>query len=194
MLIPLSKLHAHPDNANVMPPRLLRKLIAHLKASGRYPPLIVRPHPDQADDYQILDGHHRAQGLRAIKATTAQCEVWPDVHDEQAAILLLTLNRLRGEDDPMKRAALLARLRQVKPEKDLLAEIPENRAKLRALLRLREPPPAPAPPPRADDMPEPVIFFLRPLQCARLFDRLQPIARERSEALITLLDLDGDQP
>ena len=60
-LISLNALDAHPDNANHMPAATLAKLITHIRDSGEYPPLIVRPHPKNADRFQILDGHHRAR-------------------------------------------------------------------------------------------------------------------------------------
>src|SRR5262245_14781034 len=123
--IPLDQLDSHPDNANVMPAALFRKLVRHIETGGRYPPLIVRPAPDSSDvvqnvshdvshdhhrtpRYQILDGHHRAKALRQLGRESAECMVW-DVDDEQADLLLLTLNRLHGEDDPQRRGALLER-------------------------------------------------------------------------------------
>ena len=83
--LPLDALHAHPANANVMPPELLDKLVAHLRDTDRYPPIIVRPIPgaeplaashEPPGKYQILDGHHRAIALRRLARTHARCVVW----------------------------------------------------------------------------------------------------------------------
>ena len=46
-MIPVDALVAHPLNANVLPEDLREKLAAHIRSSGRYPHLIVRPHPWQ---------------------------------------------------------------------------------------------------------------------------------------------------
>ena len=58
--VPLDHVHAHPANPNVMSPERLAQLQARIEASGRYPPLVVRPHPDLVDEYQLLDGHQRS--------------------------------------------------------------------------------------------------------------------------------------
>src|SRR5690606_28692192 len=118
--IPLNNLEAHPDNANIMPAALLDKLVAHINETGNYPPIIVRPiegdpqaHPlpGVGPRYQILDGHHRVLALQRLGRAEADCDIW-NVDDKQAAMLLLTLNRLHGEDDPHKRGSLIARLQQ----------------------------------------------------------------------------------
>jgi hypothetical protein len=44
-MVALDDLVPHPLNANVMPDAMLGKLRAHIKRTGRYPHLIVRPHP-----------------------------------------------------------------------------------------------------------------------------------------------------
>ena len=56
-LVPLSGLRPHPLNSNVMAEDLRAKLAADIKQSGRYPMVIVRPHPEQMGMYEILDGH-----------------------------------------------------------------------------------------------------------------------------------------
>ena len=104
--IPLGQLRARIDNANVMPEALLAKLVRHIERTDRYPHLIVRPIADAGlgaeGFYEILDGHHRAAALRRLGRTTARCEVW-EVDDDEALVLLATLNRLQGRDDVLKR-------------------------------------------------------------------------------------------
>ena len=65
-MIPLDDLLAHPLNSNVMPPDLQAKLRVHIKRTGRYPFLVVRPHPGGGGKYQVLDGHHRVAILRDL--------------------------------------------------------------------------------------------------------------------------------
>ena len=198
--LPLDQLHPHPANANVMPNRLFRTLVQHLREFRRHPPLIVRPHPRRAGAFEILDGHHRARALREVGETRAACEVWEDVDDERAAILLLTLNRLQGSDDPKKRAALIDSLRDARTDaaaSSIARRLPEDRRKIERLLKLaRQPPPTPArPDPHERSGPQqpplqPVTFFLTPDQVRALNARLRAAdARRRSDALIETLEL-----
>ena len=75
-MIPLSKLHPHPANANTMSPALLRKLQTHIAASGRYEPLLVRPHPQIAGEFQLINGHHRKRILERLGHAEAACLIW----------------------------------------------------------------------------------------------------------------------
>jgi ParB-like chromosome segregation protein Spo0J len=194
MLIPLEQLAAHPANANVMPADLLAKLQAHIRATDRYPPLIVRPH---GEGFQILDGHHRAVVLRRLGHTHAQCDVWRDIDDRQAAMLLLTLNRLHGADDPLRRGALLAELTR---EADLtpaaLAKLlPDNLERIEKLIDLASPIDRAAIVDDADvpdraAMPQAVTFFLTDVQRAAVLARLQAIDRDRSVALVKALGVE----
>lgn len=191
MLIELDRLHAHPDNPNRMGPAVRARLREHLARSGRCPPLIVRPHPRQPDAYEILDGHHRAELLRELHHRAANCEVW-EADDAQAALLLATLNRLHGEDDPRRRGALLDRLRQSMDVTELRELVPESKQKLAALLALAHAPPRLAPPPRLQNMPEPITFFITARQKARLLEHLRQIDPSNpSAALVRLLALDA---
>src|SRR5688572_19461091 len=108
-MIPLDDLLPHPLNANTMPEDLKAKLRAHIKRTGRYPYLVVRPHPQETAKYQVLDGHHRVGVLRDLGHTEARCDVW-DVTDREAKLLLATLNRLQGQDVPIRRAELIHEL------------------------------------------------------------------------------------
>jgi len=108
-MVPLDNLLPHPLNSNVMSPDLQAKLRAHIKWTGRYPFLVVRPPPDEPGKYQVLDGHHRVAVLRDLGHTEARCDVW-QVDDREAKLLLATLNRLQGQDQPLRRAELVHEL------------------------------------------------------------------------------------
>lgn len=160
--IPLDQLRPHPRNSNVMSADALRTLARHIRRSGRYEPLVVRPLPsDAAPAYQVLNGHHRLRVLRDLGYATARCEVW-EVDEREALLLLATLNRLEGHDDPSKRAALLAELAAGGTDLKRLTELlPENRAALaKAIALAREPLPAPATTATAPPVFEPMTFFL----------------------------------
>lgn len=189
--IVLDKLVNHPDNANRMPPPLLEKLAEHIQQTGQYPPLIVRVHPDREDHYQILDGQHRAEVLRQLGHTTARCDVW-QVDDEQAAMLLLTLNRLQGTDDPQLRGSLLERLSQTRSVSQLAKLVPEDAARIRRLIEVSQPPPPLVEPPNIETMPEAITFFLTAPQRRSLLKQLRAASKNRSEALVKLLSLDDE--
>lgn len=124
-MVALDDLKPHPLNANVMPNDLREKLKAHIKRTGRYPFLVVRPHPDQPGCFQVLDGHHRVAVLKELGYTEARCDVW-DVSDREAKLLLATLNRLEGQDLPIRRANLIHELLGEMSQADLSGLLPED--------------------------------------------------------------------
>ena len=184
--IPITCLREHPRNANAMSAEALRTLRRHIGRSGRYEPLVVRPLPPEGDGqpvYQVLNGHHRLRVLRELGYAEVCCEVWP-VDDREALLLLATLNRLEGRDEPMKRASLLTAL--VGDGRDLgrLVELlPEDRATLdRALALAREPLPLPQLPERAPAVFEPMTFFLSAAELATAKEALAEAARAVRQA------------
>ncbi len=199
--IPLDRLVPHPANSNVMGRDLLRKLKTHIATTGRYPPIIVRPctpaappppngdPPRPAVDaaYQILDGHHRVAALAQLGRPTARCVVWP-VDDDEALVLLATLNRLQGDDDPRKRAALVAKLHTKMGASQLAKLLPESADRLKSLLALHRPPPPLRAAQALKDMPVAVHFFLLPEDRSRLEKRLRELGGPREQALMTLID------
>jgi ParB-like chromosome segregation protein Spo0J len=136
-MVPLDNLLAHPLNSNVMPLDLQAKLKAHIKRTGRYPFLVVRPHPEEPGKYQVLDGHHRVAILRDLGHTEARCDVW-EVNDREAKLLLATLNRLQGQDQPLKRAQLIHELLAEMNVGDLGGLLPETDKQLEELHALLE--------------------------------------------------------
>ena len=135
--VPLDQLQPHPMNANVMSADLQAKLQAHIKRTGRYPHLIVRPHPDQPGKYQVLDGHHRLVVLRDLGHAEARCDVW-QVDDREANLLLATLNRLEGQDQPVRRAQLIHELLGEMSLDDLAGLLPETDRQIEDLHSLLE--------------------------------------------------------
>ena len=128
--VPLEKLLPHPANPNVMSDELLEKLAANIALEGDYEPLTVRPHPSEKGCHQILGGHSRKIVLERHGHTHALCYVWP-CDDETALRLLITLNRLEGQDEPLKRAELLKELSALASPEELAALLPEDAASIR---------------------------------------------------------------
>jgi len=185
--LPLDCLDSHPENANRMSADRLEKLKGHIVRTGRYEPLIVRPmqnaerrmqnerpNGENGARYQILNGHHRAAVLRQLGHTRARCDVW-DVDDEEARMLLATLNRLEGRDDPKARARLVAHLATGRSAEDLARLLPEPPDAVERMLRLAEPPPEPAPPDSLEPLPEALVFFLNAEQHALVSEALKEV-------------------
>jgi len=179
--IPLDALRPHPENPNRMPPHLMAKLKGHIQRTGLYEPLVVRPMapaPGDSPDakYQIINGHHRAEVLRQLGHTHARCDVW-EVDDAEARVLLATLNRLEGRDDPGARARLVARLAQGRSPEEVARLLPEPADAIERLRRLAEPPPAPLAPDEAALPARPMTFFLTEEQHALVSEALRETAR-----------------
>ena len=136
-MVAVEDLVAHPLNANVLPEDLREKLAAHIRSSGRYPHLIVRPHPKEEGKFEVLDGHHRLLVLKDLGHLDARCDVW-DVNDREAKLLLATLNRLEGQDLPIRRAQLLHELLGEMNLSDLAGLLPESEKQLEELHSLLE--------------------------------------------------------
>lgn len=187
--IDLDRLRDHPRNSNVMPDDKLATLRRHVERSGRYPPLIVRPHPEEADAYEMLDGHHRARVLESLGHERAWCVVWR-VDDEQALTLLATLNRLEGADDPRRRSALIAELHErfAHTPTELAKRLPEAAADVKKLLSLRAPPPHPAPAPDMADLPSALHLFLTAPQRQRFEHAVEAIGGGREAAVMALIE------
>lgn len=190
-VLPIDRLDPHPLNSNVMPKTLMDKLADEVRRTGLYPPIIVRP---VGDRFQILDGHHRIQVLKSIGHDQANVVVW-QVDDEQALVLLASLNRLEGEDDPRKRAQLLDQLTQSMPISELAKRLPEDAARVKKLLELNSVPPSPAASRSVQDMPVCVHFFVLPAQRSAIESKLREHGGPRESALLDLLNLPhGEHP
>ena len=131
-MVPIDALRPHPLNSNVMPEDLREKLRAHIHRTGRYPFIVVRPHPDDPGSFQVLDGHHRVEVLRELGHGEVRCDVW-NVDDRDAKLLLATLNRLQGQDIPIRRAQLIHELLGEMSLSDLGGLLPETDKQLEEL-------------------------------------------------------------
>lgn len=118
-----------------MPADRLEKLARNIEREGRDPPLVARPHPERDGEWQLLDGHHRAQAPQRLGHVDALVFPW-DCDDETALILLATLNRLEGKDVPARRAELLAELTALSPAESLAALLPEDTKQIEQTLSL----------------------------------------------------------
>jgi len=131
----ISCLHPDPRNANVCDAETQAKLTRHIQNTGICPALLVRPYPKKKGHYVLIDGHHRWMIVKTLGWETVPCQV-VDVDANQAGLLLLTLNRLRGEDVPRKRAELIESLLPHWGVKTLATLLPETDQDIQGLLAL----------------------------------------------------------
>ena len=134
-LIELTRLHADPRNANVCPLDILEKLKRHIERTGFCPSLLVRQHPKRDGHYILVDGHHRKQVLESLGWNQVECQL-KEMTEDEAGLLLLTLNRLRGTDIPRKRAELLESLLPQFNIAELANLLPESHGEIEGLLAL----------------------------------------------------------
>ena len=191
--ISLERLVPHPGNPNRMSRANLGKLARTIELTGRYEPLVVRPCPGRRGFFQIINGHHRCEALRALGHKTAEAVVW-NVDDEQTDLLLATLNRLHGRDTLEKKQALLRRLSGATAVRKLAKLLPHTHGQLERLVSRQ--PPARAKPRPAGAFAIPLVFFVDPAQehaieealaraCAGLSGD-QPRAARRAMALTSI--------
>jgi ParB-like chromosome segregation protein Spo0J len=160
----------------------MAKLRRHLERTGRYEPLVVRPHPARAGCFELINGHHRKEILESLGHARAACVVW-ELDDAETQMLLATVNRLGGEDAPGKRLELLEALAGEMSPAELAALLPESEAELAAALEKVEVPVAEVAP-EVGEMPEAFTVFLKAEEKRRLVAALKATAREMRLALM----------
>ena len=132
--IPIDKLIAHPLNANRMSEVVFKKLLRNIERTGRYEPIVVRSHPEIGGSFEIINGHHRVKALVELGYETAECVVW-DVNDNEAALLLASLNRLVGSDVLEKKIELLLRLREDFSAAELAKLLPHTKGQIEGFIK-----------------------------------------------------------
>jgi len=178
--IELEKLVAHPDNPNKMSHATFSKLVRNIERTGRYEPIVVRPHPERRDYFQIINGHHRYLALAKLGRKAADCVVW-DIDDEQADILLATLNRLCGSDELSKKLNLLKRLNKRMESGELAKLLPQTAKQIERLTNLK----MPSMPADAKGFSNPLVFFVNDEQkevIEKALSLIQKLQNEKTRA------------
>ena len=176
--IGLDKLGFHPDNPNRQSRVNFAKLVRNIERTGRYEPLIVRPCPDKAGCFQIINGHHRYHALAKLGHKSADCIVW-DIDDEETDILLATLNRLGGSDELGKKLKLLKRLNKTIVSSKLAKLLPQTAKQIERLTNLKRPS-APAKM-NAKCFANPLVFFVKDKQQERIEKALSLVEEPKTE-------------
>jgi ParB family chromosome partitioning protein len=159
--IALDKLVAHPDSANRQSKVTFGKLVRNIERSGLYEPLIVRPCAGKEGRFEIINGCHRWRALAQLGYERCDCIVW-EVDDEEAEILLATLNRLGGTDELGKKQALLRRLSERREPAELGKLLPQTARQIERLVNMERP--SAAVKAKAANFANPVVFFVNDTQ------------------------------
>ena len=133
--IPIGLLLEHTENSNFMSAETARKLRRHIERTGRYEPLIVRPHPSEEGKFQVINGHNRLRVLRTLNYEIANCVAW-DLDDDQTRLYLATLNSLSGSDIPERRVMLLENLLDTFDIDELSSLLPDSKKQIEELRQL----------------------------------------------------------
>jgi len=129
-------LEPNPWNPNRMDASTRDKLRAYLQREGLVQPLVVRPHPETEDRYQILGGFHRWQLCKdELGYTEVPCVVL-ELDDRRAKVLTVNLNELSGEPVPHLLAELLHDLNRDTSLDDLATQLPYEMRQLQDSLEL----------------------------------------------------------
>ena len=135
MSIPIDKLIAHSGNSNRMSKRNFARLVRNIERTGFYEPLVVRR---QGDCFQIISGRNRWLALKQLGCETVDAVVL-DVDDDEADILLCSLNRLRGSDVLEKKRALLSRINRNMHTCEMAKLLPFTRSQIEKLKNIKVP-------------------------------------------------------
>ena len=160
-VIEINLLREHPGNPNVMDKNAFGKLVRHIKLKGNYEPVVVRVDPVERGCYQILNGHHRVKALNKLGYSKVDCVVW-DVDDDEALVLLATLNRLGGKDDVFKKSDLIKSLTNKMSVEEIVKALPETKRSVERLSALKKFRPGVLNEP--GERVSPLVFFVNQLQ------------------------------
>ena len=134
--IEVELVHPAPENPNEMTERMMKALRTEITLRGFIQPVLVRPHPEKENEYQIIDGEHRWRIMGELGMQTIPCVVDYEASDLDADVRRLTMNRLRGEFVPIRIAHLLADLQERIPESEIRARLALDESELRSYYKL----------------------------------------------------------
>ncbi|MBA7535343.1 Nucleoid occlusion protein [subsurface metagenome] len=109
--IPVEKLFPSDDNPNRQTGDTFGALVKSIQELGFVEPILVRRRAD-SDEYDIVSGDHRWQAAKVLSMEKVPCVAVDDLSDDQVGILLVRMNAIRGNIDPVKFTKLFNKLRK----------------------------------------------------------------------------------
>jgi len=101
--IPIDKIKPNTWNPNEIYRDKFNILVRHIKEEGMKQPILVRL---VGDSYEIIDGFHRFKASEEANLNKINCVIIK-ADDEKAKKITLSMNKLRGENDPIKLEKLI---------------------------------------------------------------------------------------
>lgn len=108
MHVALGALVASPTNANVMDRSKYVALVESIKKLGFIIPIVIQAIDGSVSSYLIVDGHHRVKAAHELSMTDVPAIVLDG--SEDARLVALAVNRLRGETDLAVAALIITEL------------------------------------------------------------------------------------
>lgn len=76
--------------------RYIDELAEDIEKEGQLKPIIVRPHPEKPNVYQVIDGEHRVRAFKKLRRSLIRAEVRA-LSDEEAFFLAMRVNQMHGK-------------------------------------------------------------------------------------------------
>lgn len=134
--LPVGQLIPNPWNVNRMTADIEHKLTEYIRREGLVEPMVVRPHPTEAERHEILGGFHRWKICKdKLGYATMPCVV-VDLDDKRAKILSINLNEMSGEPVPGLLSELLHDLNRELAIEDLETLLPYDASAIEDALEL----------------------------------------------------------
>lgn len=111
LMVEIDKVRPNRWNPNVMDKVTFGKQKKSIEEMGFLGSILVRDHEIEGY-YEILDGEHRWKALKEAGATEVPVETVGKISDQDAQLLTILINNLRGKDDVFKRAKILEALNE----------------------------------------------------------------------------------
>lgn len=133
--IAIDKLFPNDWNPNYIKQAHYEKLKRFIQNQGSVLPIVARVHPTKKGAFQIIDGFHRWQIARQLGQTEIDAVI-VEAADDQAKILTINLNYLRGQAKAMEYAQLIHNLTELHTVDELALVLPDDKPGLLDRLEL----------------------------------------------------------
>ena len=93
---------------------ILDQLYDSISKEGLFNPIVVRPDPESAGSYKIVQGEHRFYVVsKMMKDEVIACRIFSDMSEEEAELATLTENACRTNAKPNDRLLLIRKWQEV---------------------------------------------------------------------------------
>ena len=134
--VDIESVYPNPWNPNRQSTRTEEATVESIGQFGMLDPITVRPHPDEKDKYQIIDGEHRQRACLSLGYKKIPVNILTNLDDEQAKKLTIIANETRGYADNIALSELLNDLSGSMNVDDLLVGLPYYKTELNDLINL----------------------------------------------------------